>query len=71
MTRSDTSIKVSQTKSAAVNTEVFWLSVVSYPPPTGVKLQLINSKYGVAVYGNWSPKDTFWTHWQGLPKFKD
>ena len=33
----------------------------------GVKLQLLG-KGGVAVYGTWNGKDTFYTHWAPVPK---
>ena len=39
------------------------------PPPSGVKLLLIDKRLGVAVVGNYA-KGTTWTHYAGLPSFK-
>lgn len=38
------------------------------PPPSGVKLLLIDKRLGVAVIGNYS-KGGSWTHYAGLPTF--
>jgi hypothetical protein len=35
--------------------------------PKGVKLQLLG-KGGVAVYGVWNGKETFWTDWAPIPR---
>lgn len=63
-------IKLTNDRSAAVNTELPWLDIKTNPPPLGTKLQLINRKLGVAVYGNYT-RGVGWTHWQALPKFID
>lgn len=39
-----------------------------HPPPSGVKLLLIDKRLGVAVIGNYS-KSGSWTHYAGLPTF--
>ncbi len=39
------------------------------PPPSGVKLLLIERKLGVAVIGNYRA-DSTWTHYAGLPTFE-
>lgn len=62
-------IKVNSERSAAVNQDTFWLPIDEVPPPVGVKLLLINERNGVAVLGTYHQKHQ-WTHWQGLPKFK-
>lgn len=54
---------------AAVNKNLYWLPI-NYNTPKGVKIQLINRKNGVAVYGEWYPGSD-WTHWQGCPVFAD
>ena len=38
------------------------------PPPSGVKLLLIDRRLGVAVIGNYT-KSGSWTHYAGLPTF--
>lgn len=63
------SIKQTNDGAAAVNTELYWIPISEVPPPSG-KLQLINRRLGVATYGNYMPGQN-WTHWQGLPRFKD
>ena len=62
----EVSIKKTSDGAAVVNTELYWIPIAEVPPPSG-KLQLINQRLGVAVYGNYMPGQ----HWQGLPKFKD
>ena len=60
-------LKVSPT--TAADTAYHWRDIASDPPPQGVKLQLINERYGVAVYGTWKPASD-WTHWAPLPTCK-
>ena len=60
-------LKISPT--TASDTAYHWRSIASDPPPQGVKLQLINERYGVAVYGTWHTGSD-WTHWAPLPTFK-
>lgn len=62
-------IKINSARSAAVNQDTFWLPIDEVPPPVGVKLLLINERNGVAVLGTYLEKHQ-WSHWQGLPKFK-
>lgn len=57
------------TGTAAVNKSLYWLPI-NFNTPTGVKMQLINRKNGVAAYGQWYPGSD-WTHYQGLPVFAD
>lgn len=64
-------VKVNTDRSAAVNQAVFWLDVREYPPPLGVQLLLINAAAKRATLGQYVTGDAFWTHWQGLPKFKE
>ena len=63
-------IKLNTDRSAAVNQQLVWLSIDKVPPPVGAKLLLINRANGVAVLGVYQAKHQ-WTHWQGLPKFKE
>ena len=39
--------------------------------PHGSKMQLINRRYGVAIYGAISSRESFFTHWAPLPTFRD
>ncbi len=60
-------LKVSPT--TAADTAYHWRSIAIDSPPQGVKLQLINDRYGVATYGTWHTGSD-WTHWAPLPTFK-
>lgn len=62
-------VQLNRDRTVGVNQNVYWLPC-GPNTPQGVKLQLINRKNGVAVYGIYYPQDG-WTHWQGLPKFAD
>lgn len=55
---------------AVVDTRHAWIPIEEQAPPMGPKLLLIDRKYGVAVISSYT-KNSTWTHWQGLPKFKD
>jgi hypothetical protein len=55
-------------RTVAVDREYYWRPIATCPG--GVKVQLINRRYGVAVYGNYVKKDGFWTHWAPLPVFR-
>lgn len=44
----------------------YWIPIGT-DTPMGVKLQLLG-KGGVAAYGLWNGKETFWTHWAPLPR---
>ena len=59
---------VDSSRSVAVDREYYWRPISTCPG--GVKVQLINRMYGVAVYGQYRPKETFWTHWAPLPVFR-
>jgi hypothetical protein len=63
------SIKKTSDGAAVVDTGYHWISVEEKAPPSG-KLQLIDRRMGVAVYGNYS-KSQGWTHWAPLPTFRD
>ena len=56
---------INTAKTAAVSTEQFWEPIESCP--RAVKVQLLGQG-GVAVYGMWDGKATFWTHWAPLPR---
>jgi hypothetical protein len=62
-------IKQTNNGAAVVDTTIHWISIEEKAPPSG-KLQLINRRLGVAVYGNYQ-KGLNWTHWAPLPTFKD
>jgi hypothetical protein len=57
---------ISNDKNVAVATDYYWLPI-DKDTPRGVKIQLLG-KGGVAAYGIWNGKDTFYTHWAPLPK---
>lgn len=60
--------EVDSSRSVAVDREYYWRPIATCPH--GVKVQLINRMYGVAVYGQYRPKEAFWTHWAPLPVFR-
>lgn len=62
-----TGVKLTNDGAAAVDQSYFWRRV-GPGTPRGTKVQLIDRRLGVAVYGQWSP-GTPWTHWAPLPKF--
>jgi hypothetical protein len=56
-------------KLALVDVFHHWTPIDSKsPPPSGVKLLLIDKRLGVAVIGNYN-KNSSWTHYAGLPTF--
>jgi len=63
-------VKHDSSRAAVVDQDYFWRKVGA-DTPQGAKVQLINRYMGVAVYGSWSPSNTYWTHWCPLPKFKE
>ena len=58
---------IDSTGAAAVDQNYFWQPIETCP--RGVKVQLLG-KGGVAMYGQCSVRDTFYTHWAPLPKLK-
>ena len=64
-----THICVNLANTAAVNQRLYWIDVRKVPPPLGVQLLLANRNAGRAVLGQFVSGDSFWTHWQGLPRF--
>lgn len=62
-------VDLDSSKVAAVDREYYWRPIQSCP--LGVKVQLISSLNGVAVYGSYNGKHRSpWTHWAPLPVFK-
>jgi hypothetical protein len=53
-------------KSVAVAVDYYWLPIDN-DTPHGAKLQLLG-KGGVAIYGTYDGKATFFTHWAPLPR---
>ncbi len=51
----------------AVDYNDFWQPIETCP--RGVKVQLLGQG-GVAMYGQFNGRDTFYTHWAPLPKIK-
>lgn len=60
--------EVDGTMSVAVDREYYWRPISTCP--MGVKVQLVNRMYGVAVYGQYNKKESWWTHWAPLPVFR-
>ena len=63
---------INSNSTVAVAVDYYWLPIdYFWQPidtcPSGVKVQLLG-KGGVAVYGTWNGKDTFYTHWASVPK---
>lgn len=52
----------------AVDQNYFWQSMSTCP--IGFKVQLLNAG-GVACYGTFDGKDSFWLNWAPLPKRKN
>lgn len=59
--------KLDSTGKVAVDHEYFWRHINSCP--LGVKVQLLG-KGGVAIYGQYNGRESFYTHWAPLPKLK-
>lgn len=59
--------QIDSTGTAAVDHNYFWQPIETCP--RGAKVQLLG-KGGVAMYGQYHGKDTFYTHWAPLPKLK-
>ena len=51
---------------AAVAVDYYWIPI-DENTPRGVKVQLLGQG-GIANYGLWNGKDSFYTHWAPLPK---
>ncbi len=60
-------LNLDSTRSTAVDRDYHWRSMDTCP--LGVKVQL-KGMGGVAVYGQYSPKDDFWVGWAPLPTTK-
>jgi hypothetical protein len=62
--------KTTHDRLALVDTHHHWRPIdKTAPPPSGVKLLLIERKLGIAVIGNYTQNST-WTHYAGLPSFE-
>lgn len=57
-------------KTVAIDREYHWIPIDN-DTPRGVKLQLINKRDNVAVYGVVHSTGTHWTHWAPVPTFAD
>lgn len=66
-----TPLRLTSDKSAAVNPDTFWTKIDKVNQPlTGARYLLINKAAGVAQISPYSA-DGWYTHFAGLPKFKD
>lgn len=61
---------VDSSRAAVVDKRYHWRPITR-ETPRGVKLQLIRASAGVAVYGNLTERDDWYTHWAPLPTFSD
>lgn len=61
--------KINNDRTTAVSLDTFW-KPVDTDTPNGVKALVINQRLGVAQISIFRREDG-WTHWHGLPKFKD
>jgi hypothetical protein len=59
--------RIDNSGAAAVDYNYFWQPIATCP--RGVKVQLLGSG-GVALYGQFNGKDSFYTHWAPLPKLR-
>jgi len=57
--------QLDSTGAAAVDHNYFWQPISTCP--RGAKVQLLGQG-GVAMYGTYQGKETFYTHWAPLPK---
>lgn len=64
-------IKLTADGAAAVNTETYWVPITAQiKPMVGTRYLLINRYSGVAQIAPFKD-DGWYTHFAGLPKFKD
>jgi hypothetical protein len=64
-------LRLSSDGSALVDIDCHWRDIAVEPPPTGVKLLLINRNLGTATIGYYEKENNQFTHCAGLPVFKD
>lgn len=68
--RNEVTTKTTHDSTALVDVTHHWTPIdKASPPPSGVKLLLIQRKLGIAVIGNYHANST-WTHYAGLPTFR-
>jgi hypothetical protein len=64
------STKTTNDRMALVDVNHHWKPIdKANPPPSGVKLLLIERRLGIAVISNYRA-DSTWTHYAGLPTFE-
>lgn len=61
--------RISSDGAASIEPNCKWILIDSNTP-RGVKMMLINEKYGVAQASIYLPADKYFTHWFPLPTFK-
>ena len=69
MTQLATNPYTSDSEGAACVDAAYHWRPVDNATPRSTKLQLINQATGVAVYGQISASNTWFTHWAPLPTF--
>lgn len=61
--------KLTRNKDAVVAEDFYWVPISERQPPRNAKILLINKDARVATLGIWD--HPYWTHWAGLPRFKE
>ena len=61
--------KISSDGAALITTNCKWIPI-DENTPRGVKMMLINKKYGVAQVSVYLNTDDYFTHWFPLPTFE-
>ena len=56
-------------KTAIIDRSYHWRKIDS-DTPLGIKMQLINKQYGVAMYAILGSTNKWFTHWAPLPTFE-
>lgn len=64
-------LKISSDGSTLVDLDCRWVEIDIKAPPADVKLLLINRNLGSATIGYYEKSNNQFTHYAGLPKFKD
>lgn len=63
-------IRQDSSNNATVDQNYYWM-VIDDNTPKSSKIQLINKRDGVAMYGFLGKNKDLFTHWCPLPKFKE
>ncbi len=65
-------MRVSSDGAALIDPACRWVKISEKnQPPTGVKMQLIDKRLGIATIGTYDKEKTSFSHYAGLPVFSD